>query len=591
MPFDPLVRPTQEDIDRELSTLQHVWDGALSAMDTAYNFYTRQYPIWDSKDPRQVKRPVFRSGKATSLIDHAVDATLSFAPKFHRPEKSEEPEARKAASRLERGIAAIFRDAMLQGDYYPPKVNGKQLAITNYTQLYVGLDENALKPTRRRGENRVDFDRREWEWESNRHAWNPIRIEALAPGEVLMAPGEKSPPLALRLRKLRGYELEDLLSRKAKKRGTFVSDWRVGIGKDPYDELEVIERWSAHWYAMKLDSGDLLLVEPNTWGFQPFIQTFAGAAVIPTVSRLHSIQARDPRHYVEQALLFAVMDDLVMLDQMVVGQQELLQNAAWARRGYRGDTAEAAQQLKGDILQGEEADWWSEKLPQLPQQAFTHEGILKADLEESTYSMLEAGFAQGGMDTATHVIVLSEKVHRKFQPAVTQVNHLYSIAASNVLKLVHRMHDRYGEEFEGIDIGDDSLRVADIGGRFNIYADFGQVDTVTYLQQKQDARQELQMGLIDEETYFAIARYEDVAGIRKRRMMDRARRLPQVDQILLAAAIRELGLGILADQMEEQARMGEAVIEPQGAPAQNGGAPPSPPTANRGLRGTLGGTP
>lgn len=555
-PFDPLARPTEDLVQKQKQYLLRLWQPALSSMATAYQFYLRQYPIWDSKKPREANRPTFRLGSATAIVDHAVDATLAFFPKVHREPPGGKEDA--ASSRLEKGTSAVLADSFLQTQYYPPKANGKQLAVANYTQLYVGLDgldpETLEKPVMKEGEEQADFDRREWEWESKRHSWNPVRIEVPAPGEVLMNPKEKAPSIAIRNRKMLAFDLADLTRRKAKRRGVEGSLYEMR--DDPYEEVEVTEWWSAHWYALKRADGNVLFVEPNSWGFQPFIHTFGGAAVTPLLSGMswgQGQEAFDPRWYVEQGLLWPVMDDIVMIDQMIVSQHQLLLAASWARRGTTLDAAEAARQFEHAILQGEANQFWVEQLPQLPGQTFTHEEILKQDLERSTYSLLEAGFSQSNTDTATHIIVLSEKVHRKFQAAVVQMNHLYTLAASNVLKLVHRMKEVYG--IDVIDMGKESLRAADIGGRFHIAVDFGQVDTVTHLQQKQDARQELAANIIDLKTYYSIARYEDPSGIQQGAVMDRAMRRPEVEEALEAAALRQAGFGGVADRLEEEARL------------------------------------
>ena len=589
MPIDPTQKPTETYMKKTEERLQLVWRDAFNSMDKAYQFYLRQYPIWP-EEPRFAKRPVFRSGRATSIVDHAVDATLAFEPRWRRKPSSETPEALAKASDIENGLSDVFNDAMLQNPYYAPKVNGKQLAITNYTQLFVGLDSDALtRPVKKRGENEEDFDRREWEWSSNRHAWNPIRIEVPPHGEVLMEPSEKSPIMAIRRRKMFAFELEALVASKLKKKGVYGREYKNR--GDPYDEIEVLEQWTAHWVALSWKNE--FLVEPNSWGFQPYLHTFGGTAVIPiirnTLPTEIGVGPFNPKYYVEQALLFPVMDDIVLLDQMVVSQHALLAAAAWARKGYTGDTSEAAEQLENDILQGAPNEWWIEAVPQLPGQVFSHEAVLKQDIEESTFSLLESGFAQSNMDTATHVIILSEKVHRRFQTSVIMVDHLYSLAGSNVLKLIHRLKEVEG--IETIDMGEHSLKASDVEKRFHIAADFGQVDTVTYLQQKQDARQELQMKIIDEETYFSIARYEDVAGIRRRRMKDRVRQLPEVDAILQEAALREMGLGQVADRLEAEAEtrkgsmvdsVGAPLFPPDQAAASKTPARPTTPTPSNG---------
>ena len=583
MPLDPTEKPTAETIKRELQHYQEIWGEALDVMKKADSFYWNRHNIWTwfetlgNPIPDAVaKRSQYHSGRAHAIIKHAVDANLAIMPKWHREAGSISQSHKEAADRVEKGLAAAVRDAFLVAFSHPPKVTGKDLLLHNYAVIYVGLDAESLtkRPERKRGENREDFEEREYLWETQRSGWNPFRIEAITPGDVLMEPGIKVPKSAIRRRKIRAYELADLTTTKAKVLGDVVKIYDI-VG-DPYEEIEVEERWSQYHYAISRSGSELLWVEDNTWGFQPFMHTWGGDASLPVGETFN------PKWLIEQSVLHNAMDTVVMYEQSVAANHQLIQRTAFAKLGYVGDAAEAAQQLEGDIISGDQSQWWAEVVPQLAPQSMQHVSMLKDAIEEITYSLAMAGFAQTGVDTATQALIQSEAGSRKSMAIRNQMEYLYSIAGSNILRLVVRMNEEY-PDIEGLIIGKDKLRVTDIGNNFRVQASFEQVDPVVFAQEKQDAREELRLRLIDRMTYHRIARHEDATGIEKGIIKDIIREMPDVQNELLQLALREEGFGNLADQRQREERLramvgadGQTPLFP-GGPGAPEGAPEGPP--------------
>lgn len=581
--FDPRERPTRESIERHVTHLEGVWRQGHKAMERADSYYFQTNNIWDNLDKaKQLTRPQFHSGRAVALVDHAVDAYLAFEPRWHRRPAGEGGEHQKAADALEKGLAEVVRDTMSRQPSFGPKVNGKQLARHNYTQLYVGLDTEYLQvPVRKEGEGVEDFDRREWEWELANGMWNPLVLTVPAPGEVLMEPWRKVPRVAIRNITMRAYELAHEMKQQGKRRGVEIAR-EYTVSGDGYEQLHLWEWWTTAYKAMMFKGGELLWVERNPWGIMPFIQAFGGSSDFPVGKEA------DPAWYIQQAMLFRVMEDLKLRDQRIVAEHELLMERAYAHIGFSGgNPVEAAKLLEGDILPGRKEDWWVREVVQLPQGIFEHGQVLDDDIEKATYSLQAAGFRQPGTDTATQQIMLSEATNRTFKANVRQLEDLYTIAGSNLLKLWARVAEEYdeGEREEGrgraLRVGKHPLRVSDMKGQYHIQATFEQVDPVVALQEKQAAMQELEAGLIDEDTYYRIARYEDPSGIRKGRYRDLIRKMPEVADLGVIAALREAGFQELADQKEKELRQrkatqGQQLVNPQGQPigATNGGVSP-----------------
>ena len=258
-----------------------------------------------------------------------------------------------------------------------------------------------------------------------------------------------------------------------------------------------------------------------------------------------------------------------MLDQANIAHHQLLQRSAWARRGTSGDPAEVASQDDDDWLSGEKSDVWLEDTPSLPGQSFQHKAELMDSVERNTYSAMNSGFRQGGVDTATGIMILSEAGHRLFADVKLQMNGLFSSTGSNALRLLWKVAKEYGPEFASIDRGEHTLKIADKENRFHIEAKFNQIDAVVALQERADARIDLEAGRIDEDTFFRIARYEDVEGIRRRRFGDMVDKDPDIIEQGVIAAMRAKGFSQVADRRQSELDKREIqrlLVDASGAP-------------------------
>ena len=599
MPIDPTQKPDEEIFNDYSEHMEDVWKEALEDMKVLSSHYTQTSEIWSDyyiRNPDVPRnRPNYHSGIEVALIDQAVDSHLAFEPRFVRNPVGASQDAKDRANRLEKGINVVFQDAFTAAPNFATKENGKQLVLHNYTQLGVLLDHDMLqKPVRKKGEDKEDFEWREWEFMSRRNTWNPFRLVVPAPGEVLMNPTEKTPRIAIWRRKIKAFDLDSHSTMKnmqiQARNKAYKKDNNRGFATtfdmatyDPYDDVEIEEWWSARWHAMKVKDGALLYVEPNSWGIQPFAHAFGGTAITPAGEDFNV------KWWIRQALLYRALPTLTMHNQATAGHHAMLMRAAWARMGYRHDATEGAEQLTGQLLQGEETDWWIEKVPQLPGQSFQHKSELESNIERTTYSRMVAGFQAPDVDTATSMVILSENSHRTFRSNVMELEQLYSIAGSNILKLLYRMHKEYGENYAEIGIGENTLNVRDIQDRFYVEAKFEQIDAVVAQQEAQMAMAELDKGLIDKQTYYKTRRYEDPSTIERGILKDRIYNDPAVIEQAIINALREEGFGEMADrrQAELDAQNLERTMAAQGMSPNGmqpgampgmGGPPPVPDT-------------
>ena len=104
-----------------------------------------------------------------------------------------------------------------------------------------------------------------------------------------------------------------------------------------------------------------------------------------------------------------------------------------------------------------------------------------------------------------------------------------------------------------------------ISNDYNVIAEFPQKDPALDLQERQIAMQELTLGLIDTETYQEIAGRENISGIRRGIIKDQIRQLPAVQQMLMVAALEEMGLAEAAEQMKMEmgGTLGQTAQQPQ----------------------------
>ena len=579
MPVNPREQPTMDEFQKYVDHLEGVWAEALTDMRKADDMYWQRTDIWKdfyARNPNTIRnRPSIHSGMFPAKVEQAVNAHLAFLPTFKRLPVGEGAEDDKA-SKIENGLRAVVNDSMSRAPNYPTKQAGKHIVLYNYTAAGVLLDPDVLqRPTQRRGESKEDFELREWEWKSQYQHWNPIQIVVPTPGEVLMEPDKSIPPIAVRRMKIKGYNLASMLAERQEKfrrvKGR-VADYDKAYAAefqmaDAYEDVEIEEWWSARWHGLKRKGGDILYWEPNILGIQPWVQAWGGNAITPVGEEFNI------RWWVQQAMMYKIIDAVIMDAQATASNHALLNRAAWARSGTTRGAAEAAEQFSSNgWLQGNKADFWLEETPDVKPQSFQRKLELEQSVHRDTFSPLAAGFRQGEADTATGIIIHSENTNRAFKSQRAKLEHQWSLIGQNMLKIVYRLGDPtygYGPDHAEIGFGKDKLRRQDMQDQFHVVASFEQVDIVVQQQEVQQALALREAGLVGDEYLYQVARIEDVAGMRQQVYRMLMRREPDYVEQGVINAFREERLLEIADR--RQAELDSRKIQRMIGESANGG--------------------
>jgi hypothetical protein len=584
-PWEP---PDAKVVRKYFEHLDDMWRDAHTLFEKLDSFYFRTYSIWPPEE-RFREYPVHRPSTPTWIVDHAADTQLAATPVIHRPTANRRGDAEERADRIENGLAALMNDAFLQEPVIPVKGAKKQLVLYGYTPIYgpfLDLRYQFTKPEQKKGEDEEDYDARIAEWEARRYSWNPLRIRSLHPSSVLLDPFDKVPAIGLRHYKVLAYQLADLTSRKFEQlsnygsRNEFAMPYDMDVAHDPYEPIEVIEWWTASWHALVLKEGDLLYKERNGWGFQPLSHTFSSYGQIPT-----SADTVNPK-YLAKGILEPNLDEIVHEAQQQTAKHELLMRAAFARRGFRGDASEAAEMMKGDILEGDKDDWWIEQFPNLPAQIFELGRETQVAIQRGSFSLALAGFRQEGVTTVGQQAILDSAAKNKFRAIEIEADHLFSILGSNMLRLAAVLKEELG--ITSLSAGGAELRAEDIQNNYRVLVEFRDVDPVLLQQQTEIALREYQAGLLSDEDYYTATGKQDVTGMLKRRIKEMVRKTPEYLAISMGALSREMGMRGLATKLEAAGKeQGEGLVDPQGnrltmpseAPPTPGAAPPMPGAA------------
>jgi hypothetical protein len=302
----------------------------------------------------------------------------------------------------------------------------------------------------------------------------------------------------------------------------------------------------------------LLFTEKNTWGFVPYAHAYAGFGQEPTNS-----DKIDPAN-LAVGILDPVLADLRAQAQAVSGRHNALMDASFNPIGTRMGADELRDQLdQGDIIEMQDrSDVWRMEIPQLPRWMFQTEEWLSRDIEEGTFSRALAGVREQGVSTVGQQAILSTAAGRKFVAVSRQLEHLASVASSQILQLVDILD-------LNLTVKGHNIRPSYLESDYSVDISFDLVDPVMQLQQRQLGLQEVAAGLKSMETYWAAdAKLEDASGERKRLLMDWVRKNPMIHQALAMEVAREEGIESLVERAMSMAEGGG-----EGQPGAAGGAP------------------
>ena len=559
-------------IDRYRSHLKEIWSTAHAKWETVYDaYYFRTYPVWSGKEAAE--RPNWlKPARPTSIVDHSVDHQLSAEPQVHRFPAGEGETHELNADLTEKGLTAILAEAALLEPVLTWKLLGKYLIHYGYAIHEIGLDSRVLQrrseqPEQEKGESDEDFKARERQAQHYRRTAMPFRTRVPHPSDVLLDPTEKRPLIAIKHTQRYSINLHELTVGR-KNRGRETDIWEVG--KNPWELILADEFWSEHWHALmasghigqrggrhSYDQGRLLFVEPNTWGFVPYAHAFANFGMEKT-----GAMERDPSN-LAVGILDPVIADLLAQAQAVSGRHNALMDATFNPVLVKGMGAEEVRdQLdQGDILEvPEEGALRRMEIPQLPRWMFQTEEWLSRDIEEGTVSRALSGIREQGVSTVGQQAILSTAAGKKFVGVSKQLEHLASVACSQILQLIDILN-------LDLTIRGHRIKPEFIEKDYSVHVSFDLVDPVIQLQQRQIGIQEVKLGMKSLETYWsADAKLEDASGERQRLLEDWIRSNPLVHQVLAMEVAKGMGIELLLQR---------AMALAAGQPEQNGAGPVS----------------
>lgn len=551
-------KPTVESIIQMANHLEKVWQDAHNRWKIADEYYNRDFPLWNPGS----NRPVFHPAKSRSVVDTAVDQLLGFEPQVERfPEKVDQKEA---ADSGELAIRALFHQTSLLEPSLTFKEAGKNLTLYGYAVIEDDVDSFELSlaredaPEQDKGESDEDFERREALWTHRRKTVMPFRNRAPHPADVLLDPSQKQPRIAIK----RGEWYADDLYRITKGRLDENGEARRGevtlyeFEDKPFDLIRAFEYWTDSWHALMVRGAEsqsvlgrifrrdsrpsqMLILEPNTWGFVPFSHAFAGFGHQPT-----NTLERNPKH-LAVGMLDAIMDDLLMDAQRTSGKHAALMEATFAKRGTTEDPAEIEEQESTSEtieLPNRGALWYLE-LPQLP--AWLRDAGVDndRDMEEATFSRSISGAKIEGVSTVGQQAILSTSGHRRFIALIEQLSHLATKSAEHFLQLI---------DILDLDLTIEGNRINRklVNSDYSVKVTFQVADPVLKLQERQQAFTELTGGAMSLETYWSISGRGDATGERRRMWQDQVFASPQINAEFVRLEAQKMGLERFLVQQE-----------------------------------------
>ena len=539
-------RPDEEIINRFYSKMGELWSNAHQEFRDNDAYYQRKFKVWSNT---YQGRPVFYDSTPTHLVDHAVATLMSFSPRIHREPVGETEQHKQDATNLEHGLKSIMDDAALHEPTIPWKVCAQYLVAHGYAvveaPVLVGLGQRPTEPVESEFDDEEAFETAKTIYRANRKSFNPVRIRVPHPSTVLMNPREKVPTVAIKASKMTAQELhEQSITKKRKQRRKYAEIFDMG-NKDPWDEVEVWDYWTPYWHVKLVANSSPsynasptsraatpIWMERNTWGFVPFVHSFAGWG------RDMADTGGDPKNFA-QGILGPNKETIRKRTQEISAFHQILLRFAYAPMGTSRDPITLAQAISNEgILEGDPQDFWVMNTPDVPGWALQLRSQTDSTLEMGTYSSALAGVRQTGVTTVGQQAILNTAGMRIFSGVALQREHMASIVGSRILQLVDSVSELAG----GIGANGKTLNRSTIHNVYGIQVAFPHGEPVMELQQRQMAMSEYGAGLIDPMTYYETAGYENGTEIKQRLIEESVRNLPSVREKVETLVAQQMGL-------------------------------------------------
>lgn len=541
-------KPTIESIKVMHQHLENIWRDAHGIFRIIDTYYERTFALWEPK----ANRPNLHPMKPRSIIDTALDQLMGHEAQVHR--FGEDEGKAEDRDQVEKAMNAIFRQAALQEVSLSFKQAGKHLLLYGYSVIEDSIDGLTLsiaesdKPDKEDGEGDDEFNQRIRLWEHKQKSAMPFRIRAPHPVTVLMDPMRKAPKVAIKVGQWTSQDLVDITKlRKEQQRGTVELFEPM---ENPFQLITAFEYWTEDWHALLTAGvarsgglfgrfggisavpGQLLVVDPNTWGFVPFSHAFSGWGQEPSER-----STMNPK-YLAVGMIQHAMDDLRMDAQAIAGRHNALLDATFAKMGTTEETSELEEQMATSdtiSLPGGESSVWMIRAPNLPRWLETLENSIGKDLEEGTHSRSSGGIRDVGVSTVGQQAILDTRSQRKFVPLNNQMEGLGTKSAEHILQWIDILN-------LNLTVEGHNIKSSMIDGDYSGKVTFQVVDPVLQLQERQQSLREWQAGAMALETFWSISGREDAAGERDRLADDQVYAHPKVNEMFVEAAAERLGL-------------------------------------------------
>ena len=586
-------RPDEEIINRFYSKMGELWSNAHQEFRDNDAYYQRKFKVWSNT---YQGRPVFYDSTPTHLVDHAVATLMSFSPRIHREPVGETEQHKQDATNLEHGLKSIMDDAALHEPTIPWKVCAQYLVAHGYAvveaPVLVGLGQRPTEPVESEFDDEEAFETAKTIYRANRKSFNPVRIRVPHPSTVLMNPREKVPTVAIKASKMTAQELhEQSITKKRKQRRKYAEIFDMG-NKDPWDEVEVWDYWTPYWHVKLVANSSPsynasptsraatpIWMERNTWGFVPFVHSFAGWGMDMADT------GGDPKNFA-QGILTPNKETIRKRTQEISAFHQILLRFAYAPMGTSRDPITLAQAISNEgILEGDPQDFWVMNTPDVPGWALQLRSQTDSTLELGTYSSALAGVRQAGVTTVGQQAILNTAGMRIFSGVALQREHMASIVGSRILQLVDSVSELAG----GIGANGKTLNRSTIHNVYGIQVKFPHAEPVMELQQRQMAMSEYGAGLIDPMTYYETAGYENGTEIKQRLIEESVRNLPAVREKIETLVAQQMGL--IDEENQEAAAQQIAARQQAMAPQIPGVSPEMGGGMGPDMGGGMGGPP
>ena len=462
-----------------------------------------------------------------AIVAHAADALVANKPTISRmprsqKEESEVPEEEKARNnRVERFLDAVFQSAMLDEHVSPFRTLAWYMMGYGYgvgVGPTVDTSGEPEEPDRKDYDTEKEFERAKRANRAALASWNPFRIHAPNPTEVLFEPFNKQTRFAIQIKSMLRHELAEIAE-------------RMGGSYDPEDKLfepiVVAEYFSQKFHSMyTTDAGaeavlEAVFIKDNPLGLVPYVGAFAGFGYMPVESK------QGNPSFLAVSILKPVFEILLAISRAMTAIQNAVLAAGFPRPGTSLPVEQVQEQYESEKwLEGQESDLWWMKVPDLPRYIFQQLQILLDDLEAATFSSAISGIRQAGVSTVGQQMQLSTAALRKFMNPAKQLDYVASVIAQNILRAVEVL-DRT------ITVRGQSISPEDIQGYYGVDVTFKLLDPLLQLQQRQVAMREVELGLSFDEMYWDTAGYQDATRMRLGTNKQLVRRDPRWQQILV----------------------------------------------------------